>query len=95
VELYAQARSQDNRRNTNQIIINQCLQRHTNTNQMSDINGIIPRRKLSDVVEDLKLIADEFKLKLNRVDDFSKAVKILDTREMLRVDHLKDYNEKK
>ena len=62
---------------------------------MSDINGIIPRRKLSDVVEDLKLIADEFKLKLNRVDDFSKAVKILDTREMLRVDHLKDYNEKK
>ena len=62
---------------------------------MSDINQIIPRRTLSDVVEDLKLIADEFKLKLNRVDDFSKAVKILDTREMLRVDHLKDYNEKK
>ena len=66
----------------------------TNSNKMSDINGIIPR-KLSDVIEDLKLIADEFKLKLNRVDEFSKAVKILDTREMLRVDHLKDYNEKK
>tara|TARA_Y100000385_G_C12581113_1_gene420514 strand:+ start:264 stop:500 length:237 start_codon:yes stop_codon:yes gene_type:complete len=66
----------------------------TNSNKMSDINGIIPR-KLSDVIDDLKLIADEFKLKLNRVDEFSKAVKILDTREMLRVDHLKDYNEKK
>jgi len=62
---------------------------------MSDINGIIPRRNLSDVIEDLKVIADEFKLKLNRVDDFSKAVKILDTREMLRVDHLIDDNEKK
>ena len=62
---------------------------------MSDINGIIPRRKLSDVIEDLKVIADEFKLKLNRVDDFNQAVKILNTREMLRVDHLKDYNEKK
>ena len=61
---------------------------------MSDINGIIPRRNLSDVIEDLKVIADEFKLKLNRVDDFSKAVKILDTREMLRVDHLIDDNEK-
>lgn len=61
---------------------------------MSDINGIIPRRNLSDVIEDLKIIADEFQLKLNRVDDFSKAVKILDTREMLRVDHLIDDNEK-
>jgi hypothetical protein len=87
VELYASARSQDNRRNTNKIIINQCLQRHTNQIKMK-------QRTLSDVIEDLKLIADEFKLKLNRVDDFSKAVQILDIREMLIVDNLSN-NEKK
>lgn len=52
------------------------------------------QRTLSDVIEDLKLIADEFKLKLNRVDDFSKAVQILDIREMLIVDNLSN-NEKK
>jgi hypothetical protein len=53
------------------------------------------KRTLSDVIEDLKLIADEFQLKLNRVDEFSEAVMILEKREKLICDHLKSYDEEK
>jgi len=61
----------------------QCLQRHcTNSNQMDS-------RTLSEVIEDLRTIAKEFDLKLNRLEEFMEAVAILDEQNKLRVDTLK------
>lgn len=47
------------------------------------------KRTLSEVIKDLKSIAQENNLTLNKVEDFVQAVVILDEQNKLNVDTLK------